>query len=178
MGTDEYRATRLLMVDRTKRKSPYRRVSGIGGALREIRAMSSRPRLFWVIAKQDNGRIEILILCSGGERVLPVFGFREEAETFVLAEGLDGWYIRETCRRAPLTALRALPERAVHYARSAAEAIGDRGCPQPSVHEPRTLLRVSRRQEQDRVTEAVPMDPSSGPDAPMTPSHILPQDRC
>ena len=38
---------------------------------------------YWLIAKNDNGRVRVLTLYRCGEEVLPVFGHEEEAEMFL-----------------------------------------------------------------------------------------------
>ena len=52
----------------------------------------------WVIAKYENGGIEILtIIPDGEEEILPVFSFEEEAELFLQGEAPGrGWTARET----------------------------------------------------------------------------------
>ena len=54
--------------------------------------MGSRP--LWLIVKQRCSGLEVLTI---GGHVLPVFSFREEAETFLHFRGAgDGWHARET----------------------------------------------------------------------------------
>ncbi len=51
----------------------------------------------WLIADRTNGKMEVLTLDGGGgDRVLPVFSFRDEAEMYVrLQLGTPGWEPRE-----------------------------------------------------------------------------------
>jgi hypothetical protein len=57
-----------------------------------------RPR-WWLIAKNENGRIEFLTTFRdeyGGE-ALPIFGYEEEAEMFLHLSGYaDSWSVRES----------------------------------------------------------------------------------
>lgn len=51
----------------------------------------------WLIAKNENGRVEVLTVDRGGEQALPVFGHEEEAEMFLSIGGAgDGWRVRES----------------------------------------------------------------------------------
>lgn len=60
-----------------------------------MRGVASAP--FWVIARRTTSRMEIFTATIGGQRTLPVFGFRDEAETFVFLEGLGGgWRPRDS----------------------------------------------------------------------------------
>lgn len=63
------------------------------------RSRASRPPL-WLIAKHDDGRMEVLTLGpdgNGEEEALPVLGYEEEAEAFLrLQERGKGWRARET----------------------------------------------------------------------------------
>ncbi len=63
-------------------------------------ASGRRPdSAFWLIAKNENGRTEILALdLAAGEEALPVFSHEEEAEMFLgLWEvTLEGWQVRES----------------------------------------------------------------------------------
>lgn len=80
--------------------------------------MGTRP--FWVIAEQRCNGLEVFTI---GKDVLPVFSFREEAETFLrLGEFSDRWSVRETtcgelvsvlyapCRQVSHVALDPMPE--------------------------------------------------------------------
>ena len=52
--------------------------------------------VYWLIAKIENGRIEVLTLDRDGEELLPVFSHEEEAEMFLqLAGCCDGWRVSE-----------------------------------------------------------------------------------
>jgi hypothetical protein len=59
---------------------------------------SVRPtRSWWLIAKDGEPGTEPLAIERRGERVLPVFGFREEAQMFLRLGALgDGWRVTET----------------------------------------------------------------------------------
>ncbi|CAA9428481.1 MAG: hypothetical protein AVDCRST_MAG80-402 [uncultured Rubrobacteraceae bacterium] len=62
-------------------------------------AKSRAPRrLLWLIANHENGRIDVFTLRPDDDReVLPVFSFKEEAETFLrLGETETAWRARET----------------------------------------------------------------------------------
>ena len=47
------------------------------------------PPAYWLIAKSENSRIEVLTLDRDGEEMLPVFSHEEEAEMFLRL--LGGW---------------------------------------------------------------------------------------
>ena len=50
---------------------------------------------YWLIAKNENGRVEVLTVDRGGKEALPVFGHEEEAEMFLALGGAgDGWHAR------------------------------------------------------------------------------------
>ena len=52
---------------------------------------------YWLIAKDQSGRMEVLTIECGGERALPVFSFEEEAELFLGLGGIgSGWWVRES----------------------------------------------------------------------------------
>jgi hypothetical protein len=52
---------------------------------------------YWLIVKHLGLRTTVsTIEIAGGEKVLPVFGHAEEAETFLRALGGSGWQMRET----------------------------------------------------------------------------------
>jgi hypothetical protein len=50
-------------------------------------------RSFWLIATRAHDGMEVLTIAAGGETVLPIFSFREEAELFLYleAKGADWW---------------------------------------------------------------------------------------
>src|SRR5829696_7961462 len=54
--------------------------------------------VYWLIAKNENGPLEVLTTgLTGGEVALPVFSHEEEAEMFLWLGGLgDGWHARES----------------------------------------------------------------------------------
>jgi hypothetical protein len=69
---------------------PYRAIEGGPGR---------RPVLsYWLIAKNENGRIEVLTaLLADGEEAIPVFSYEEEAELFLhFREAGSGWRVRES----------------------------------------------------------------------------------
>jgi hypothetical protein len=58
-----------------------------------------RPVLsYWLIAKNENGRIEVLTaLLADGEEALPIFSYEQEAELFLnFREAGSGWRVRES----------------------------------------------------------------------------------
>ena len=61
------------------------------------RSPGSRTR--WLIARDENGRLEPLCVWAGAARVLPVFSFEEEAQMFLRLGGYEGggWQARESC---------------------------------------------------------------------------------
>lgn len=64
-----------------------------------MRTSRAQRRAFWVVAKQENGRMGMLTIDPGSDReTLPVFSYREEAEAFLrLGEVSEtDWWIRET----------------------------------------------------------------------------------
>jgi hypothetical protein len=58
-------------------------------------ACGPSPR-YWLIARNDNGPLEMLTIDLDGQETIPIFSFREEAEMFVWLEAWDGWSVRET----------------------------------------------------------------------------------
>ncbi len=63
-----------------------------------IPGQGTARRSYWLIFARGCGRVETLTTrLFGGEEVLPVFSFREEAEMFLCLRDLrDRWQIRET----------------------------------------------------------------------------------
>ena len=62
--------------------------------LSKSRALIRRP--LWIITSYQNKRMEVLTIDAGGETVLPVFSFEEEAQAFLrlLGDGEEnrkGW---------------------------------------------------------------------------------------
>src|SRR5215217_432629 len=53
---------------------------------------------YWLVVNHNDGWMAVLsIKLASGERVLPVFSFKEEAETFVRFRTLEsGWGVRNT----------------------------------------------------------------------------------
>ena len=63
---------------------------------------------YWLIAKNENGRLEVLTSgLAGGEKAVPVFSHEEEAEIFLwLWEArCDGWQARESSARELVSVL-------------------------------------------------------------------------
>jgi hypothetical protein len=56
------------------------------------------PRLFWLIAKVEAGRVGLLTTnLAEEEKALPVFSFQDEARMFLdLGASHGGWRVRET----------------------------------------------------------------------------------
>jgi hypothetical protein len=50
----------------------------------------------WLIAKNDNGWMEALTIDLDGQKTIPVFSFREEAEMYMRFEGRGSWWVRKT----------------------------------------------------------------------------------
>ena len=58
-----------------------------------------RPVLsYWLIAKNENGRIEVLTaLLAGGGEALPIFSYEQEAELFLAFQATgSGWQLKES----------------------------------------------------------------------------------
>src|SRR5918998_1994509 len=75
--------------------------SGMNRAKGEPQQMSERApgSAFWLIAKNENDRLKVLVTDhTGSEEAMPVFSHEEEAEMFLgLWEvGFDGWQARES----------------------------------------------------------------------------------
>jgi hypothetical protein len=51
---------------------------------------------YWLIAKNNNGLLEVLTINLEDQETIPIFSFREEAQTFIRFEPRDGWWVRET----------------------------------------------------------------------------------
>jgi hypothetical protein len=56
------------------------------------RGPSSR---YWLIARNEYGRMEALTIDLDGQEAIAIFSFREEAEMFIRLESWDGWWVRE-----------------------------------------------------------------------------------
>ena len=54
--------------------------------------------MYWLITRNENGRVEVLTIClAGGEEALPVFSHEEEAQMYLSLGGADdGWLVRES----------------------------------------------------------------------------------
>ena len=63
-------------------------------------AGSSRSRShssWWLLARHKDSQTEVLTLVCSGYEMLPVFGFREEAEMYLQIEMLDDdWHVKKT----------------------------------------------------------------------------------
>jgi hypothetical protein len=52
---------------------------------------------YWLVAKNDNSRMEVLTIDCDGKEALSVFSFREEAEMFIWLGGFEeSWRVRES----------------------------------------------------------------------------------
>ena len=53
---------------------------------------------FWLVVRQENRQMKVLMVGCSGEQALPVFSGDGEAEMFVWLEGAfeDGWRVKET----------------------------------------------------------------------------------
>ena len=63
------------------------------------RGPGRRPVLsYWLIAKNENGQIEILTaLLAGGGEALPIFSYEQEAELFLAFQAAgSGWQLKES----------------------------------------------------------------------------------
>ncbi|HZB81258.1 MAG TPA: hypothetical protein VE288_00230 [Rubrobacteraceae bacterium] len=60
----------------------------------------AQQRPLWLISKHNNCPMEVLTVRTNGEQALPVFSFKEEAETFLRLEApsQEGLRARETTR--------------------------------------------------------------------------------
>jgi hypothetical protein len=71
----------------------------VGSARAATGGIRRRPR-WWLIAKNEDGRVEFLTTCCGedGGETLPVFGYEEEAKMFLHLGGYSdqGWSARES----------------------------------------------------------------------------------
>lgn len=58
----------------------------------------SSDKVYWLIARQENGRTKVLTTDIAGEKkVLPVFSYGEEAEMFLGLGALeDGWQVKKS----------------------------------------------------------------------------------
>ena len=67
------------------------------GRTTELAPRRPRGPAYWLIATNENARIEILTCDRDGEKTLPVFSFEEEAEMFLRFAGVgDDWRVRES----------------------------------------------------------------------------------
>jgi len=51
---------------------------------------------YWLIARNEYGRMEALTIDLDGQETMPIFSFREEAQMFIWFEAWDGLWVRET----------------------------------------------------------------------------------
>ena len=78
------------MATKSETRLPYRAIE---------RRPGRRPVLsYWLIAKNENGRIEVLTaLLADGEEALPIFSYEQEAELFLGFQAAgSGWRVRES----------------------------------------------------------------------------------
>jgi hypothetical protein len=52
-----------------------------------------------LIVKNDNGPLEVQTVDLDGQKTMPVFSFREEAEMFMRFEVRGSWWVRKTSAR-------------------------------------------------------------------------------
>ncbi len=66
----------------------------MNGARSDVRKPGST---YWLIAKDQSDRVEVLTIECDGEQALPVFSLAEEAEFFLKLGGVGpGWGVRES----------------------------------------------------------------------------------
>jgi hypothetical protein len=78
------------MTAKSETRLPYRTI---------VRRPGRRPVLsYWLIAKNENRRIEVLtVLLAGGGEALPIFSYEQEAELFLGFQAAgSGWRVRES----------------------------------------------------------------------------------
>jgi hypothetical protein len=51
---------------------------------------------YWLIAKNDNGPLEVLTIDLDGQETIPIFSFTEEAEMYMRFEVRGSWWVRKT----------------------------------------------------------------------------------
>jgi hypothetical protein len=51
---------------------------------------------YWLIAKNDNGPLEVLTIDLDGQETIPIFSFTEEAEMYMRFKVRGRWWVRET----------------------------------------------------------------------------------
>jgi hypothetical protein len=100
-----------LEIQRTEKGTGGKGLKGDQGSVNQMETNQSRqaaeltPRRpqgpmgsYWLIAKNQNNRMEVFTLCSDDQReILPVFSFEEEAEMFLRFRGAEkGWRVRES----------------------------------------------------------------------------------
>ena len=51
---------------------------------------------YWLIVKNDNGPLEVLTIDLDGQKTMPVFSFREEAEMYMRFEVRGSRWVRKT----------------------------------------------------------------------------------
>ncbi|MCA1717375.1 MAG: hypothetical protein LC781_11270 [Actinobacteria bacterium] len=67
-----------------------------GGCTKTAGAARGPGYRHWLITKYDKGSLEALTIDLDGQKAIPLFSFREEAEMFTQFEAWDGWWVRET----------------------------------------------------------------------------------
>jgi hypothetical protein len=67
----------------------------------------SPDKVYWLIARQENGRTNVLTTVIAGDKtVLPVFSYREEAEMFLRLGGLEVvWQVKKSAAADLLSVL-------------------------------------------------------------------------
>ena len=84
-------------------------------------------RSFWLIVTRSHGRIEVLTIDAGGETVLPLFSFQEEAEFFLSLEAAEAdWWPRETTTGELVSLLLGLCARVDKVALDPLPSLGER----------------------------------------------------
>lgn len=127
---------------------------------RTPRATKRSPgEAWWIISRVENGRVRVLTVSHSGQKVLPVFSYREEAELFLRFGGSgEGWHVRES-RRGELLPVLCGPCAGV--GRVALDPL-----PEPLTGPMFDLFCLSRRKFVRDLTEGPgnAMGPSSPPD--------------
>lgn len=63
---------------------------------------SGHEKRYWLIMRRRRGIAEVFTVWVSGEKALPVFSFRGEAEMYLWFEAPDGgWQIGSRCGRTP-----------------------------------------------------------------------------
>src|ERR687885_360357 len=88
----------IALVGVPKEKKGGRGVRSVTGNGARRQPRRSLDPTFWLIARHQNGQVEVITIDAGGEKALPVFSFEEEAEAFLNLGAPEAYYywIRET----------------------------------------------------------------------------------